>query len=116
MVTPSSSSPLPASRTYPFKVTRSCAFETDVSNSKARTREILGIQDYQVNDIGKQSNDTKTATNGYLCMPENPEKERMIRKIKELYNEYKPYVRVDLIMYGVTVLLIIIYFIVSVFL
>lgn len=49
-------------------------------------------------------------------MPENPEKERMIRKIKELYNEYKPYVRVDLIMYGVTVLLIIIYFIVSVFL
>jgi hypothetical protein len=34
----------------------------------------------------------------------------MIKKIKELYNEFKPYVRVDLIMYGVLILLIILYF------
>lgn len=39
----------------------------------------------------------------------------MIKKIKELYKEYKPYVRVDLIMYGVMILLIILYFVVSVF-
>ena len=39
----------------------------------------------------------------------------MIKKIKELYREYKPYVRVDLIMYGVMILLIIVYFIVSLF-
>jgi len=31
----------------------------------------------------------------------------MIKKIKELYKEYKPYVRVDLIMYGVMILMII---------
>lgn len=37
----------------------------------------------------------------------------MIKKIKELYKEFKPYVRVDLIMYGVLILLIILYFIVS---
>lgn len=37
----------------------------------------------------------------------------MFRKIKELYQHYKPYVRVDLIMYGVLILLIILYFIVS---
>jgi len=40
----------------------------------------------------------------------------MIKKIKELYKEYRPYVRVDLIMYGVMILLIILYFIVSLFL
>ena len=39
--------------------------------------------------------------------------DRMIKKLKELYNEYKPYIRVDLIMYGVLILAIIIYFIVS---
>jgi hypothetical protein len=39
----------------------------------------------------------------------------MIKKLKELFNEYKPYVRVDLIMYGVMVLMIILYFIVSAF-
>jgi len=33
----------------------------------------------------------------------------MIKKIKELYKEFKPYVRVDLIMYGVMILLIILY-------
>ncbi|HMV10833.1 MAG TPA: hypothetical protein PK325_07920 [Cyclobacteriaceae bacterium] len=37
----------------------------------------------------------------------------MFRKLRELYREYKPYVRVDLIMYGVLILAIIIYFIVS---
>ena len=39
----------------------------------------------------------------------------MVKKIKELYKEFKPYVRVDLIMYGVMVLLIILYFIISIF-
>lgn len=37
----------------------------------------------------------------------------MFRRLKELYRQYKPYVRVDLIMYGVLVLLIILYFVVS---
>lgn len=40
----------------------------------------------------------------------------MIKKIKELYKEFKPYVKVDLIMYGVMILLIVLYFIISVFL
>lgn len=39
----------------------------------------------------------------------------MFRKIKELYKEYKPYVRVDLIMYGVMILLIVLYFVISIF-
>jgi len=38
----------------------------------------------------------------------------MFKKIKELYTEYKAYVRVDLIMYGVMILLIIVYFIYTV--
>lgn len=33
----------------------------------------------------------------------------MFRKIKEMYQEYKAYVRVDLVMYGVMILLVIIY-------
>jgi hypothetical protein len=37
----------------------------------------------------------------------------MIKKLRELFNEYKPYVRVDLIMYAVMVLLIALYFIIS---
>lgn len=37
----------------------------------------------------------------------------MIKKIRELYKEFKPYVRVDLIMYGVLILLIMLYFILS---
>jgi hypothetical protein len=37
----------------------------------------------------------------------------MFRKIRDLYKEYKPYVRVDLIMYGVLILLIFLYFIYS---
>lgn len=39
----------------------------------------------------------------------------MIKKIKELYKENKQYVRVDLIMYGSMILMIILYFLVSVF-
>ena len=39
----------------------------------------------------------------------------MIRKIKELYKEFRPYVRVDLIMYCVMILLIALYFIVSIY-
>lgn len=37
----------------------------------------------------------------------------MFKKLRDLYNEYKPYIRVDLIMYGVLILLIILYFIFS---
>ncbi len=33
----------------------------------------------------------------------------MFRKLKELYGEYKAYVRVDLVMYAVMILLIILY-------
>lgn len=37
----------------------------------------------------------------------------MFKKLRDLYKEYKPYIRVDLIMYGVLILSIIIYFIIS---
>jgi hypothetical protein len=37
----------------------------------------------------------------------------MFRKLRELYEEYKAYVRVDLILYGVLILMIILYFIVT---
>lgn len=37
----------------------------------------------------------------------------MFRKLKALYRQYKPYVRVDLIMYASLLLMIVIYFIVS---
>lgn len=37
----------------------------------------------------------------------------MFKRLKALYQQYKPYVRVDLIMYVVLILLIMIYFIVS---
>jgi len=33
----------------------------------------------------------------------------MLKRLIELYKEYKPYVRVDLVMYGVMILLIVIY-------
>lgn len=39
----------------------------------------------------------------------------MVRKIKELYKEFKPYVRVDLIMYAVMILLIALYFLASIY-
>jgi len=38
----------------------------------------------------------------------------MFKKLKDIYKQYKEYVRVDLVMYGVMILLIIIYFIYSV--
>ena len=38
----------------------------------------------------------------------------MFKKLKALYIQYKPYVRVDLVMYAVMVLLIILYFIYTV--
>ena len=38
----------------------------------------------------------------------------MFRRLKELYQQYKPYVRVDLVMYAVLLLLIVLYFIYSV--
>ncbi len=38
----------------------------------------------------------------------------MFKRLKELYREYKAYVRVDLVMYGVMILLIILYFIYTV--
>jgi len=40
----------------------------------------------------------------------------MFKKLKELYKEYKPYVRVDLIMYAALILMIFLYFIISVML
>jgi hypothetical protein len=40
----------------------------------------------------------------------------MMKKLKQLYREYKPYIRVDLIMYGVMILLIILYFTLTIFL
>lgn len=44
------------------------------------------------------------------------EKMVMFKKLKELYKEYKPYVRVDLIMYAALILMIFLYFIISVML
>lgn len=38
----------------------------------------------------------------------------MFKKLREMYKAYKPYVRVDLIMYGVLILLIMLYFIISI--
>jgi hypothetical protein len=40
----------------------------------------------------------------------------VFKRLKEFYRQYKPYVRVDLVMYGVLILLIILYFIISLFL
>ncbi len=37
----------------------------------------------------------------------------MWRKLMELYKEYKPYVRVDLIMYASLLLMILLYFMIS---
>lgn len=35
----------------------------------------------------------------------------MLKKLKELYKSYEAYVRVDLIMYGVMILMIVVYLI-----
>lgn len=37
----------------------------------------------------------------------------MFRKLKDLYQQYKSYIRVDLIMYGTLIVLIMIYFIIN---
>ncbi|HEY3406384.1 MAG TPA: hypothetical protein VGK59_23510 [Ohtaekwangia sp.] len=37
----------------------------------------------------------------------------MFKNLKELYKRYKPYVRVDLVMYGSLILMIILYFIIN---
>ncbi len=37
----------------------------------------------------------------------------MIKWIRELYGQYKEYVRVDLLMYGVLILMILIYVVIS---
>ena len=37
----------------------------------------------------------------------------MFRRLRALYKQYKPYVRVDLVMYAVLLLLIVLYFIYS---
>jgi hypothetical protein len=42
------------------------------------------------------------------------EKPYMWKKLVELYKEYKPYVRVDLIMYASLILMIFLYFIIMV--
>jgi len=39
---------------------------------------------------------------------------RMFKRLKEFYQQYKEYVRVDLVMYGVMILMIILYFIYSI--
>lgn len=39
----------------------------------------------------------------------------MFRKLRELYHEYRDYVRVDLVMYAVMILLILLYGIYTVF-
>ena len=54
---------------------------------------------------------TQTRPNGYLWHHKNYCEPNMFRRLRELYNEYKPYVRVDLIMYGVLILSIVLYFI-----
>jgi hypothetical protein len=38
----------------------------------------------------------------------------MFKRLRKFYQQYKAYVRVDLAMYGVLILLIVLYFIVSV--
>jgi hypothetical protein len=57
---------------------------------------------------------TQNPANSYLCSEIYRQDRGMLKKIKELYKEFKPYVRVDLIMYGVLILLIILYFLISI--
>ena len=53
---------------------------------------------------------TKKKLNSYLYR-QKTSPNSMFKRLKELYQQYKPYVRVDLIMYGVMILMIILYFI-----
>ena len=65
---------------------------------------------------GEQCSVTETAANSYLCGKIYRRILLMFKKIRELYKDFRPYVRVDLIMYGVMILLIILYFVLSLFL
>lgn len=60
---------------------------------------------------------TNILANGYLCAEgqrvKDCKSQIMFKKIRELYKEYKPYVRVDLIMYAVLILMIFLYLIIS---
>ena len=38
----------------------------------------------------------------------------MFKRVKEFYQQYREYVRVDLVMYGVMILMIILYFLYSI--
>ena len=49
-----------------------------------------------------------------ICGKENFLFLKMFKRLKEFYQQYKEYVRVDLVMYGVMIVLIIFYFIYSV--
>jgi flagellar biosynthesis/type III secretory pathway M-ring protein FliF/YscJ len=42
-------------------------------------------------------------------MQKNKHLSVMFKKLKELYKTYEPYIRVDLIMYGVMIVMIIVY-------
>jgi hypothetical protein len=61
---------------------------------------------------------TEKNGNGYLCDSKRKQQRywRMFKRLKEFYEEYKPYIRVDIIMYAVLILLIILYFVISTFL
>lgn len=37
----------------------------------------------------------------------------MLSEIKKIYHQYREYIRIDLVMYGVLILLIVVYFVVS---
>jgi hypothetical protein len=52
----------------------------------------------------------KIIINNFVIVSE----QAMMRKLKDFYNQYKAYVRVDLVMYAVMILLIIMYFIYTV--
>lgn len=56
---------------------------------------------------------TENRSNSYLCVRNKfkIEGKGMFKRLKELYQQYKPYVRVDLVMYAVLILMIILYFI-----
>lgn len=58
--------------------------------------------------------DFKIITVGEAIFTQRNKTIDMLKGLKEMYDKYKPYVRVDLVMYGVMILLIILYFIYSV--
>lgn len=80
-------------------------------------QNLLSVSDSQSGGHGakQQSIHTENRRNSYLCRIINMSDRTMIKKIRELYNDVRPYVRVDLIMYGVMILLIVLYLVVSTF-